>query len=119
MAKDETALPKLIADVLELSQDKPVTWAIDPNDRGAALMFALLTSHEQHVLNIPGRTPHHATGSSRGDGKTGWEHHRRPGVGHLARPEDRSASCLVSDASASRRTPHSGAGRVRCGLIRA
>lgn len=70
VANDETALLKLIADVLELSQGKPVTWAIDLNAGGAALMIALLTSHEQHVLYIPGRTVHHASGSYRGDGKT-------------------------------------------------
>jgi hypothetical protein len=50
--------------------DKPVTWAIDLNAGGAALMIALLTGHEQHVLDIPGRTVHHASGSYRGDGKT-------------------------------------------------
>jgi transposase len=33
-------------------------------------MIALLTGHEQHVLYIPGRTVHHASGSYRGDGKT-------------------------------------------------
>jgi transposase len=67
---DETALLQLIADVLALSEDKPVTWAIDLNAGGAALLIALLTGHEQHVLHIPGRTVHHASGSHRGEGKT-------------------------------------------------
>lgn len=67
---DETALLKLIADVLELSDGGPVTWAIDLNAGGAALMIALLTDNGQRLLYIPGRTVHHASGSYRGDGKS-------------------------------------------------
>ncbi|WP_443079730.1 IS110 family transposase [Streptomyces sp. NBC_01717] len=70
VANDETALLNLIGDVLALSEDEPVTWAIDLNAGGAALMIALLTSNGQQVLYIPGRTVHHASGSYRGDGKT-------------------------------------------------
>ncbi|MFF4393996.1 IS110 family transposase [Streptomyces sp. NPDC001552] len=67
---DETALLQLVGDVLELSDGGPVTWAIDLNAGGAALMIALLTDNGQQVLYIPGRTVHHASGSYRGDGKT-------------------------------------------------
>ncbi len=70
VANDDTALLKLIADVLVLSESEPVTWAIDLNAGGAALMIALLTDNGQQVLYIPGRTVHHASGSYRGDGKT-------------------------------------------------
>ncbi|WP_443049033.1 IS110 family transposase [Streptomyces sp. NBC_00316] len=70
VANDETALLNLIGDVLALSEDEPVTWAIDLNAGGAALMIALLTGNGQQVLYIPGRTVHHASGSYRGDGKT-------------------------------------------------
>ncbi len=49
---DETALLKLIADVLELSEGAPVTWAIDLNAGGAALMIALLTDNGQQVLTV-------------------------------------------------------------------
>lgn len=70
VANDETVLLKLIADVLALSEGEPVTWAIDLNSGGAALMIALLTDNGQDVLYIPGRTVHHASGSYRGDGKT-------------------------------------------------
>ncbi|MFG2260203.1 IS110 family RNA-guided transposase [Streptomyces mirabilis] len=70
VANDETVLLKLISDVLELSEGKPVTWAIDLNSGGAALMIALLADNGQDVLYIPGRTVHHASGSYRGDGKT-------------------------------------------------
>ncbi|MFF4519840.1 IS110 family RNA-guided transposase [Streptomyces mirabilis] len=67
---DETVLLKLIADVLEMSEGDPVTWAIDLNAGGAALMIALLTDNGQRLLYIPGRTVHHASGSYRGDGKS-------------------------------------------------
>nr|WP_200948465.1 MULTISPECIES: IS110 family transposase [unclassified Kitasatospora] len=70
VANDEAALLKLIVDVLALSEGEPVTWAIDLNSGGAALMIALLTDNGQKVLYIPGRTVHHASGSYRGDGKT-------------------------------------------------
>ncbi|GAA1339868.1 hypothetical protein GCM10009647_083260 [Streptomyces sanglieri] len=70
VANDETALLKLISDVLELSDGEPVTRAINLNAGGAALMIALLTDNGQRVLYIPGRTVHHASGSYRGDGKT-------------------------------------------------
>lgn len=33
-----------------------MTWAIDLNSDGAALMIALLTDNGQQVLYIPGRT---------------------------------------------------------------
>ncbi|WP_413100041.1 IS110 family transposase [Streptomyces sp. Inha503] len=70
VANDETALLKLIADVLALSEGESVTWAIDLNAGGAALMIALLNDNGQPVLYIPGRTLHHASGSYRGEGKT-------------------------------------------------
>lgn len=70
VANDEAALLQLISDALELSDGGPVTWAIDLNAGGAALMIALLTDNGQKVLYIPGRTVHHAAGSYRGDGKT-------------------------------------------------
>jgi transposase len=43
---------------------------VDLNAGGAALLIALLASHGQRLLYIPGRTVHHASGSYRGDGKT-------------------------------------------------
>ncbi|PWI08874.1 IS110 family transposase [Streptomyces sp. NWU339] len=70
LANDETTLLELIGDVLELSEGEPVTWAVDLNAGGAALLIALSAAHGQKVLYIPGRTVHHASGSYRGDGKT-------------------------------------------------
>ncbi|MEU1625624.1 IS110 family transposase [Streptomyces sp. NPDC020096] len=68
VANNEAELLELIRDVLELSTE--VTWAIDLNAGGAALLIALLVNHNQKLLYIPGRTVHHASGSYRGDGKT-------------------------------------------------
>ncbi|MFJ9026419.1 IS110 family transposase [Streptomyces sp. NPDC102259] len=67
---DESELLELIGDVLALAEDSRVTWAVDLNAGGAALLIALLTSHGQRLLYIPGRTVHHASRSYRGDGKT-------------------------------------------------
>jgi len=67
---DETALLKLIADVLELSDGQPVTRAIDLSGNGAALTIALMTDNGQQVLYVPASTVHHASGSYRGDGKS-------------------------------------------------
>ncbi|MFE1855395.1 IS110 family transposase [Streptomyces sp. NPDC059489] len=67
---DEHELLGLMSDVLDLADGGPVTWAVDLNAGGAALLIALLTGHGQRLLYIPGRTVHHASGSYRGDGKT-------------------------------------------------
>jgi hypothetical protein len=56
VVNDDNALLKLSSDVLKLSGGEPVTWAIDLNAGGVALMTALLTDHGQKVLYIPGRT---------------------------------------------------------------
>ncbi|MEU8942629.1 IS110 family transposase [Streptomyces goshikiensis] len=66
----EAELLQLLADVLDLADGSPVTWAVDLNAGGAALWIALLVSHGQRLLYIPGRSVHHASGSYRGDGKT-------------------------------------------------
>jgi transposase len=70
VVNNEPELLELLGDVLELADGEPVTWAVDLNAGGAALWIALLTAHDQHVIYIPGRTVHHASGSYRGDGKT-------------------------------------------------
>ncbi|ROQ98963.1 transposase [Streptomyces sp. 2132.2] len=67
---NEPELLELIGDVLALAEDSPVTWAVDLNVGGGALLIALLTSHGQRLLYIPGRTVHHASRGYRGDGKT-------------------------------------------------
>ena len=70
VANDETVLLELIDAVTTLADGGEVTWAIDLNHGGAALLIALLITAEQRLLYIPGRAVHHASGGYRGDGKT-------------------------------------------------
>lgn len=70
IANDETVLLELIQTVTALADGGEVTWAIDLNHGGAALLIALLIAAEQRLLYIPGRTVYHASGGYRGDGKT-------------------------------------------------
>lgn len=70
VGNDETPLLELIAEVAELAAGGPVTWAVDLNCGGAALLLALLVNHGQRVIYLPGRTVHHAATTYRGDGKT-------------------------------------------------
>ncbi|WP_392749572.1 IS110 family transposase [Streptomyces sp. LN590] len=67
---NEPEMLELIGDVLALAGEDPVTWAVDLNAGGGALLIALLVSHGQRLLYIPGRTVHHASRGYRGDGKT-------------------------------------------------
>jgi hypothetical protein len=64
---NEPELLELIGDVLALAEEGPVTWAVDLNAGGGALFIALLVSHGQRLLYIPGRTVHHASRGYRGD----------------------------------------------------
>jgi transposase len=70
VASDEAALLEVIAAVTTLADGGEVTWAIDLNAGGAALLITLLIAAEQRLLYIPGRTVYHGAGSYRGDGKT-------------------------------------------------
>jgi transposase len=70
VANDEAALLELINAVQALADRREITWAIDLNGGGAALLITLLITAEQRLLYIPGRTVHHAAGSYRGEGKT-------------------------------------------------
>ncbi|MFF7183544.1 transposase [Streptomyces sp. NPDC008121] len=66
----EAELLELLGDVWGIADGGPVTWAVDLNAGGASLWIALLVSHGQKLLNIPGRTVHHASAACRGSGKT-------------------------------------------------
>jgi transposase len=70
VANDEAALLELINAITALADGGELTWAIDLNAGGAALLIALLIGAEQRLLYIPGRTVHHASGGYRGEGKT-------------------------------------------------
>jgi transposase len=70
VTNDESTLLELIGVVAALADGEEVTWAIDLNGGGAALLITLLIAADQRLLYIPGRTVYHASGSYRGDGKT-------------------------------------------------
>ena len=70
VANDEPVLLELITAVSKLADGGEITWAIDLNGGGAALLICLLMTAEQRLLYIPGRTVYHASGSYRGEGKT-------------------------------------------------
>ncbi|MGV7337628.1 IS110 family transposase [Mycobacterium kansasii] len=70
VTNDETALLELMQAVATLADGGEITWAIDLNHGGAALLITLLTIAEQRLFYIPGRTVYHASGAYRGDGKT-------------------------------------------------
>jgi transposase len=70
VANDEMLLQELITSVTALADGGELTWAIDLNHGGAALLITLLLTAEQRLLYIPGRTVYHASGGYRGDGKT-------------------------------------------------
>jgi transposase len=70
VANDETVLLALLDAVSALAGDGEVTWAIDLNHGGAALLITLLITAEQRLLYIPGCTVHYASAGYRGDGKT-------------------------------------------------
>ncbi|MBT2263496.1 IS110 family transposase [Rhodococcus erythropolis] len=70
VANDEAELTVLIDDAVSLSVGGVVTWAVDLNNGGAALLIALMADRGQRLFYIPGRVVHHAAGSYRGDSKT-------------------------------------------------
>ena len=67
---DEPALTDLIATVGDIAAGGEVTWAMDLNAGGGALLIALLIDAQQRLLYLPGRTVHHASKGYRGDGKS-------------------------------------------------
>ncbi|WP_433663158.1 IS110 family transposase [Nocardia sp. CA-128927] len=70
VVNDEAQLCVLIDDVLAMADGGAVTWAIDLNHGGAALLISLLLARGQRLLYIPGRTVYYAAAGYRGDGKS-------------------------------------------------
>jgi hypothetical protein len=70
VANDEPDLLKLIGDVLDLSDGRTVTWALDMTGGEPALPIALLVNHGQALVYIPGVAVNRASDSYRGQGKT-------------------------------------------------
>jgi hypothetical protein len=60
--------------LIETAREKAdeVQWAVDISGRASALLLALLISHGQQVVYVPGRTVNRMTGAYRGEGKTGF-----------------------------------------------
>lgn len=115
VANDEADILALLAQIADLGMDE-VAWAVDLTTVEAALLLAMLGGHGQPVRYLPGKAVNHAAAGYRGEGKTDCGHDRR-GVLRVAGPEDRSATCLLGDTSATERTPLGVPGRTRCGLI--
>ena len=55
VANDEAALLELINAITALADGGQLTWAIDLNAGGAALLIALLIGAEQRLLSTPGQ----------------------------------------------------------------
>lgn len=70
VANDEPELLKLIGDVLDLADDREVTWAMDMTGGEPALLIALLINHGQELVYIPGIAVNRASAGYRGAGKT-------------------------------------------------
>ncbi|MBL3670728.1 IS110 family transposase [Streptomyces sp. M2CJ-2] len=70
VANDEPELLKLIGDVLDLADDREVTWAMDMTGGEPALLIALLINHDQELVYIPGIAVNRASAGYRGAGKT-------------------------------------------------
>ncbi len=70
VGNDEAALLELLGEVTALANGGPVTWAVDLNAGGAALLITVLFNHAQQVVYLPGRTVYHAASTYRGSGKT-------------------------------------------------
>lgn len=70
VANDEPELLQLFGDVLGLADDGRVTWAMDMTGGEPGLLIALLVSHSQELLYVPGRVVNRASDAYRGEGKT-------------------------------------------------
>jgi transposase len=65
---DESAILTALGEILDLAED--VHWAVDISSRSSALVLALLTTHGQRPVYVPGRTVNRMAGAYRGEAKT-------------------------------------------------
>jgi len=65
---DEAAILEAIAEALAMAD--AVEWAIDLSGTASALLLALLASHGQKPVYVPGRTVNRMAGAYRGEAKT-------------------------------------------------
>jgi transposase len=64
VVNDEAQILELLTAVREMADE--VTWAVDLTSAAAALLLAVLVSHGQHVLYVPGRAVNRMSGIYRG-----------------------------------------------------
>jgi transposase len=67
---DEPELARLLSDVRDKAAGDGLTWAVDLNTGGAALLIALLVQADQRLLYLTGRQVNRASGMYKGEGKT-------------------------------------------------
>ncbi|PNG23749.1 IS110 family transposase [Streptomyces cahuitamycinicus] len=65
---DETAILMALGEILDLADE--VRWAVDISGTASALLIALLASHGQQAVYVPGRTVNRMAGAYRGEAKT-------------------------------------------------
>ncbi|MER5277958.1 IS110 family transposase [Streptomyces sp. NPDC002809] len=65
---DEAAILNALGEILELADE--VSWAVDISGTASALLPALLASHGQQAVYVPGRTVNRMSGAYRGEAKT-------------------------------------------------
>src|SRR4029453_11340637 len=67
---EEPELARLLSDVRDKAAGDGLTWAVDLNTGGAALLIALLVQADQRLLYLTGRQVNRASGMYKGEGKT-------------------------------------------------
>jgi transposase len=68
VANDQAAITQLLGEMAALADE--LTWAVDLSNSFASLLLALLWTHDQQVLYVPGRAVNRAADGYRGEGKT-------------------------------------------------
>lgn len=70
VANDEAELRELIGTVSAFASGDQLTWVVDQNRGGAALLIALLLHLRHRVIYLPPRSFHHAAAALPGENKT-------------------------------------------------
>ncbi|MFI8008470.1 IS110 family transposase [Streptomyces sp. NPDC086010] len=65
---DESAILAALGEILDLAEE--VRWAVDISGTSSALLLALLATHGQRAVYVPGRTVNRMSGAYRGEAKT-------------------------------------------------
>ncbi|MET7493863.1 IS110 family transposase [Streptomyces sp900116325] len=68
IVNDESVILSAIGEILDLAEN--VHWAVDICGTASALLLALLATHGQQAVYVPGRAVNRMSGAYRGEGKT-------------------------------------------------